>query len=310
MNTTDTALAIELQKENLPEQDALALQGSFAPFFREAERLKDQALSIVVVSADQKDVIASAREMRLNLKAIRTSTENARKNLKDESLRRGRAIDGMANVIKFIIVPLEEHLEAQEKFAEVQRQKEIEKVKQVRVAELAQYDVDASLYSNLGEMQNDMYANLLTGAKHAYDLKFEAQKKAEQDRKKNEEAEMKERERIRIENEELREKAAVQELARKEEQKKREIAESALRRQRELREEEERERKAEEQKKERAAKKLAAAPDKKKLESVAIFIDSIALPIVESEDAKTVVKSVESLLKKVSNFIRSQSEGL
>ena len=44
--------------------------------------------------------------------------KKVRKELKEESLRKGKAIDGVANIIKFLIEPVEKYLEDQEKFIE------------------------------------------------------------------------------------------------------------------------------------------------------------------------------------------------
>jgi hypothetical protein len=119
---SDNALAIEIRKEDLPESEALVLQNAFMPFFQQAENMKEKALSINVTSVDQVDEIKRAREMRLTLKNIRVDCEKVRKAHKEESLRKGKAIDGLANIIKYIITPLEEHLDNQEKFVERQRQ--------------------------------------------------------------------------------------------------------------------------------------------------------------------------------------------
>lgn len=296
MNPTQNPLAVEVLKENLPEADAMALQSSFLPFFQEAQNLKAVAESIVVTDAEQTDLIAKAREMRLSLKRVRTSTENTRKELKAESLRRGKAIDGMANIIKFIIEPLEEHLEKQENFAALQMAGKIEAVKQERVKELAAFGVDAMLYTDLGTMPDDLYEKLKQGAKASFDLKREAEEKLKKEQEEKAKAEAAERERVRLENEALRKKNEEERVAR-------EKAEKELR---DRKEAEEKERKAKERK-ERAEKN---APDKKKLLNLAITIDNLILPEVTGDDAKKVLEDARTLLMKTTAFIRKHSEEL
>ena len=220
----DNALSLEVRKENLPESEALALQSSFLPFFEQAEAMKEKALSINVTSVDQVEEIKRAREWRITLKNIRCDCEDVRKELKAESLRKGKAIDGMANVIKFLIVPLEKHLEEQENFVERQRQKQIEEVKRKRIAEIAQYQVDGNAFQNLGEMPDAQYDLLLNGLKVQFENAVAAAKKAadekiEIERKKAEEQERirKENEARRIENEKLQKKLEKERTKREEE---------------------------------------------------------------------------------------------
>lgn len=231
----DNPLALEVRKENLPESEALALQSSFLPFFEQAEAMKEKALSINVTSVDQIDEIKRAREWRITLKNIRCDVEDVRKELKAESLRKGKAIDGMANVIKFLIVPLEKHLEDQEEFVERQRQKQIEEVKRKRIAEIAQYQVDGNAFQNLGEMPEEQYVLLLNGLKVQFENAVEAAKKAEQEKIEREKKRQEEEQRIRaenesrrIENEKLQKKLDKERIKREEEEAARVEAERKL----------------------------------------------------------------------------------
>lgn len=194
-------LALEARKEQIPESESIALQNSFLPFFQQAEQMKEQALAINVTSVDQVEDIKRARQMRLTLKNIRVDCEKVRKGLKEESLRKGKAIDGMANVIKYLIAPMEEHLDEQEKFLERQEQKRIEELRRKRTEELVQYQVDGNNFPMLGAMPDEQWQLLLTGVKTQYETAVAAAKKAEEDRIKREKDEAAERERQRIEKE-------------------------------------------------------------------------------------------------------------
>jgi hypothetical protein len=183
-----------------------------------------------------------AREWRLTIKNIRVDCEKVRKNLKEESLRKGRAIDGMANVIKYLIAPIEEHLDNQEKFVERQEQQRIEALRQKRVSELWQYQVDGNNFPNLGAMPEEQYTLLLSGVKTQFENAVAAAKKAEADRIERERLKAEEDERIRkenearrIENEKLQKKLAIEKektekerIKREEEEEKRLAAERKL----------------------------------------------------------------------------------
>lgn len=221
-------LAIEVRKEHLPESEVVLLQNGFIQFVQQVQNMKDAALAINVTSVDQVEDIKRARELRITIKNIRVDAEKVRKAMKEDSLRRGRAIDGMANVIKELIYPIETHLDNQEKFVELQEMKRIAELRAKRIIEIAQYNVDGNAFQNLGEMPEQQYALLLDGLKIQYEAAIAAAKKAIE-REKNEAAE---RERIkaenearRIENEQLQEKLAIEKQKAEAERIKREEAE-------------------------------------------------------------------------------------
>jgi hypothetical protein len=198
---SDDALALEVRKEELPEAEVAILQSSFITFLQQAEAMKEQALSINVTNVDQVDEIKKAREWRITIKNIRVDCEKVRKKMKEDSLRRGRAIDGMANVIKDLIAPIEEHLDNQEKFVERQEQQRIEELRRKRVAEIAQYQVDGNAFQNLGEMPEEQYTLLLSGLKAQFEKALEQAKKNDEIEKERVRKEAADREQQRIEKE-------------------------------------------------------------------------------------------------------------
>lgn len=157
------------------------LKEIFNPFFEQAQEWKEKAELINVTSLDQIEDMSNAREARLALKKIRTTVENKRKELKEESLRKGKAIDGIANVIKYLIVPIEDHLQKQEDFIKLENERiENEKIEK-RTSELNKYEVNCQFF-DLGKMPDEDYENLLTSSKKQYEDKKEAERLAEQKR--------------------------------------------------------------------------------------------------------------------------------
>ena len=67
-----------------------------------------------------------ARVGRLFLMKKRTAIETVRKELKEQALREGKAIDGIANVLKALIIPIEEYLKKQEDFVVLKEAARIE----------------------------------------------------------------------------------------------------------------------------------------------------------------------------------------
>ena len=163
------------------EETKLSIKESFLPFFEQAQEWKEKAEALVVTDVSEVDKMKDARVARLAIKNIRVDVEKKRKELKEESLRKGKAIDGIANVVKYLIQPIESHLQEQEDFAKNLELKQKAELKESRTQELDQYDVDSSFY-NLAEMPEESYKQLLENSKAAYKARIEAEQKAEAER--------------------------------------------------------------------------------------------------------------------------------
>jgi len=313
-----------VKESGLQQNKVDNLLESFTGHFEKAKRLSNVAKEIVVTDESQVDLMSKARDVRLDLKHGRGRVEETRKKLKEQSLREGRAIDGISNVIKALIVPVEEHLLKQEKFVEIRETERLEKIHEERVGKLSQYVEDISLY-NLKDMSTEAFDNLLKLSKKAIDDKKAAEIKVEKDRISKEKAEAKEQERIRLENEKLRKEAEAREKVAEEERIENEDRMAKERKKREKVEEElrkEREEQKREQKKiedERIAKKEAdddikkqklLAPDKEKLIDLAGAIDKIVFPMVESLEAGEVLREAQKSLSVTSTQLRTKAKTL
>ena len=200
----ENVLIVKAKELGVENDKALALCSAFQPFIDQAQEWAEQADSLVVTSAEDTKTMKECRSLRLNLKQVRVETEKKRKAMKEASLREGKAIDGMANIVKFLVVPIEERLQEQEDFAKLEREKKIARLQGERSAMLDDYDFDYS-YIQLGEMAEEAFQGLLKTAKDAH----EARVKAEQEAKAAAEAEAK---RLR-EAEEKRQREEAERLA-------------------------------------------------------------------------------------------------
>jgi len=174
-------IAIVAKESGLQPSKVDELLKNFAGYFSQAKELAEEAKSIVVTDESQTDLMLQARESRLKLKAIRVEAEKTRKELKEQSLREGRAIDGVSNLIKALIVPVEEHLEKQERYAEIKELERIQARYESRIEKLTPYVDDITLY-NIKDMSDDAFAKLLESSIAADKAKKEAEAKAEADR--------------------------------------------------------------------------------------------------------------------------------
>jgi hypothetical protein len=302
LNQEVTELAVVGKDNGLEPTKVEVLLSNFGQAYATAKELAAGATDIVVTHEDQTALMREARAKRLALKNVRVGVENTRKSLKEQSLREGKAVDGMANIIKALIVPVEEHLENQEKFAEI-RQAERKAARHAeRIEKLSKYVADVSLYS-LDDMADDTFENLVASSKEAFEAQEAAKAKAAAERIAAEKAAAEEQERIFQENIRLKEEAAEREAAIEAERKKRLEVERA----------EAERRAAEEAKAEEAAVASRAAllaPDKEKLVALAIRIDALEMPHVASLEAGKLLDETSDFLNRISKNLRKKAEEL
>ena len=330
----ENSLQVVIEEQNIAKDNAKALIEAFGAPFTEAGDILATYKSIEVTDESQKDLMLEARTKRLALKKVRTTVENRRKELKEESLRTGKAIDGVAKYIKDNIQPAEDYLELQEKFAEIKESERKIKVKNERIALLTPLDVNPFLY-NLDTMQQEEFDKLLSELTKAKELHI-AQEKAyadqlERERLEREAEDKKIREenaRLKAEAEERDKKLAEEQALRDErERKEREVQEANLAKERALAEEERKKREAIEQEQrekilaeqkakaeaEEQDRKALLAPDKDKLTNFSKALETIRttkLPAVSSNQAQQVVNLIDEMLTKMQTVISDKVKEL
>ena len=140
-------LELIIKEQNVPAENAKALLAAFGAPFIEAGDILRTYKDIKVTGEDQLEEMQKARDARLTLKRIRTGVEAKRKELKEEALKTGKVIDGVARYIKENIQPAEEYLELQEKYAELKAAEAAAKVREARIAKLHEYNADPAAYN-------------------------------------------------------------------------------------------------------------------------------------------------------------------
>ena len=263
--------------ELMPRADAVAILDSYRT---KAEALRHTAETLVITDPEDTKGMSLARATRLSLRTIRTEMEKKRVAMVEDMTKETRRINSTAKAVKDFIEPLEARLMEMEQFAERERERLRNKLRQDRLDELAPYLTSAPSV-DVGLMEPDSYATFLADQKDLHGLRMQREKAAEQARLAKEQAEAEERERMRLENERLKaeaeerervaaderrkaeeERKAVEEAARKE----REAAAEALRIEREAREAE-----AKKEREAAAAKQreieAAAAEERRKAEA-------------------------------------------
>ena len=156
----------------------------FQDLFAQAEDWRKKAATIHVTDETQVREMRLARETRLALRAIRIQVENSRKSLKEDIVRRGKAIDGVANVFKSVIEPIEEYLQAQEEFALRLEEERKRTLGATRSAELMALQFDHSCYdlANMAEAQFGTVKEIARRQKDERDAELKRQADAEKER--------------------------------------------------------------------------------------------------------------------------------
>jgi hypothetical protein len=201
------ALVVLINKAGLEPETAKTLQERFQQFYITAKEWEAKAKEIVITDASQTDLMSLARSGRLLLKNIRNDVEKTRKTLKEDSLRKGQAIDGIAKTLKGLIEPIEEYLEKQENYVQLQEAKRQTELRATRSQELSQYGVVMPPSYDLGKTPDDMYATMLAGAKKKHEDAIEAERLEKEEKLRQEQEAAAEKERLRLDNERLRQEA-------------------------------------------------------------------------------------------------------
>ncbi len=342
--TTTTAQPDALSKiikdNGLTTEKAGAIIAALAPLVEQAGTLCEQAKTIAVTDATQVSEMREARELRLKLVKVRTAAERERVALKADALATGKAVDACARWVKDKVEPVEAKLEEAEKFAERAEAKRKADLVAERAPKLREYGVDPSMYP-LGEMKPAEWDRTLEGARLAFEAERERARKAEADRLAQVEAERVGRERIKAENDRLREEAQKREAAMAEERRKakaeadaaaekarkeREALEETARQERlrlqgiadterqkrEAAEKETADRLAAEKKQRdaeaRKARKAAAAPDATKLRAWAKSLRTSPMPHMATPEGTAALRAIVERAEHLWLFIEDQAE--
>jgi len=329
---------IDHKEYGLEKMQAENIEKAFMPKIAEREGL-EQIYKQIITQEITLELTGHAKSVRLKLVKVRTGMAEVHKTQKAFFRAAGLYVDAWKNKETLPVTQMEEKLLEIEDYYENIEIQRLDKVESERILKLQKYEVDTEHY-DLRNMTAPGFGQLLEASKIAFQERVKAAEKNEQERLAKEKADAEEQERIKKENEILKkeakkreqlakietEKQAKIEAKRKEKEEKERVAyEEKLNKEREAKEKIEAElkqkRDAEERAKREASEKAQAekeakekterearlAPDKKKLERLAVTIQEIQMPDVTSKEAKNIIENVVGLLNKTSNFIKEKS---
>jgi len=125
----ETQLEVIVKSSGLEVEESKNIISMFGNYESMAKDWELKAKEIVVTDASQTTEMAMAKVARKKFSDLRIDVEKARKNMKEQSLRKGQAIDAVARFLVSLISPIEEHLRLQEDFIKIQDAKKAEELR-------------------------------------------------------------------------------------------------------------------------------------------------------------------------------------
>lgn len=314
----DKEIVVIVNETGLGNPQADFILSKFKPLAENAKKLIEESNDINVTDVSQVDEMSRARSLRLSLKDIRVEADKTRKALKEDVVKYGNTVQGVYNVIKENIEPIEKKLEEQETFIERIKQAEAAALKKQRANLLSKYVEDISLY-NYEALFPEAFDALVASVKDSWEQDQRAMKEKEEERVAKEKAEKEENERIKIEHDRLlkEKKERDETLAKEKEERDAEAKKLKEAADKKLKEEEakrialekeiaakEAEEKKERDEKAEQERQAALAPEKDKLLAYAESIRTIKSPENLSKAGLELVKKVEQSLLEISQEIK------
>lgn len=329
--------------QNVSVEKRTEVQSVLNHVFNGVAKMREQLDTVVVADEDDRVNMKLANTIRLGVRQVRLDAEktfDAKRSEVHAQMLSFKTEDQLWLKAKQTMQILTKEIEEQARWKEETKQRFDAEQKELKIQ---QRIVQVSKFSEMPRsdfenMSDDAFLVFLAALEKQYNDRIQAEKKLEEERILREKAEAEERERVRLENERLKAEAVAKEKQMAEERAKAEAerkateaaaakikaeADAKLKAERDAREKLERELKAKaeaeqkaiKQTEEKAAaelkaqqlaeKKAKSAPDKLKMEQLAIKIESLELPELKGDELKATLESTKVLLAKVCTYIRA-----
>ena len=178
----ETNTQLQQMVATLPDTKAKILLDKFNDYFNIAAEWETKLDTLVVTDESQVAEMKMAGEARKFLKKKRTEIENTRKEMKEDALREGNMIDGIAKVLKSLIEPLEKKAEKIENFAEelqALRKQQLYADRKEKLVAFGWTDVGVIHLGDMGEDDFDIYLKGMQSSFEQKQKEKEAQRLAE-----------------------------------------------------------------------------------------------------------------------------------
>jgi len=164
----------------IAEDKATQLRRVFIPMLDTLDGFEEDYNKILEMEINE-DTCKVAKRLRLDIAKIRTGAKKAKTEQKAEFIRAGKAVDGLFHIVEYAVVSKEDKLKEIETYHERIETERKEKLATERIEELKKYECDGENLG-LGEMNETVWKNFLSGTKTNYETVKAAEEKAEADR--------------------------------------------------------------------------------------------------------------------------------
>lgn len=165
----ENKLTVIIKETGLNQAKTDIILKQLGGFYNIARQVIEDNKDIKVDNVDDLEGMKKAREARLKLKDIRVEADKVRAQLKEDSLRESKAVQGVYNVIEALIKPAEDYLLEQEKFAERIEAEKNMRIESERALLLSKYTDDVEIISlHPDKLSNDSFEKLLETYKIAH----------------------------------------------------------------------------------------------------------------------------------------------
>ena len=171
---------INAKDYGLEETKAKEISDMFQPMLETMVELEKEYNDVIKGEMSPENCI-EAKALRLKYVKVRTGTAEIHKKLKAFYLLGGRFVDGWKNAQLMASEGIEGKLMSIEKHYENLEIERAIKLQEKRAKELEKFEVDF-IPGNLGEMQDELWSNYLTGTKTNYDAAKEQERVVEEAR--------------------------------------------------------------------------------------------------------------------------------
>lgn len=171
---------VDPKEYGLQEEKAKPIENAFFPKIAERDGLKEIYVTLLTKEINE-DVANEARKLRLKLVKVRTGVAEVHKVEKAFHLAAGKYCDAWKNKITLPVTQMEERLTEIENHFDNLEDERRKKLKEERLAQLAQYDSDGE-FMDLVNMPEDIFDTYLDGIKIGYDAKIEEERLEEKEK--------------------------------------------------------------------------------------------------------------------------------
>lgn len=217
VETLPTEIKKQVECSGVELSKAEIIASNYVPFMADAQRL---AKNLKGLDYEKSEDVAIAKRTRLDLGKLCSSADKQKKSDKDILLVETRFIDGLFNVVNGFARLTQKDAEEIEKKSENLERERVDKLNSERI-ELVRPYLDEVEHLLLHDMEEDVFQSYLEVKKRNFKAIKEAEAKEEAERLEKIEAEKKEQQRIKLENEQLKKEAEEKEALRVKEEKQR-----------------------------------------------------------------------------------------